>query len=102
LEASRDWQSQKRDGVITAVRAAIAKLEKQGAAINFRSVSQISGVSRKTLYAASEAKALIASCRSGGETDLFAKVAELEAENKRLKEILRAVRVRIRSLELDS
>jgi hypothetical protein len=105
LEALREWRHKKRDGTIAAVKAAIAELEKQGAAINFKSVSEASGISRKSLYAASEAKALIMSYRGGGgsgeDDDLSAKIAALQKENKRLKDILRSIRARIAALTIE-
>jgi hypothetical protein len=100
LEALRAWQHQKRGDTIAAVRAAIAELAQQGAAINFNSVSKASGISRKSLYAANETKELISFHRSGEDADLLAKIAELEAENKRLKEILRSIRARIGALDI--
>jgi hypothetical protein len=94
-------QNDEQESVVPAVKAAIATLKEQNAPIDFKSVAKLCGVSRKTLYASSEAKRLIMFYRNGGENDFFAKIAALENENKRLKNILRAVSARIKALELD-
>jgi Asp-tRNA(Asn)/Glu-tRNA(Gln) amidotransferase A subunit family amidase len=102
LEALRAWQNEKRSATIAAVKTAIEELERQGAEVTFKAVSEKSGVSRKSLYAASEAKALIMARKKNDdkETLMLTRIAELERENKRLKDVLYLIRSRIGALGL--
>lgn len=104
MEALRDWQQQRRSQTLEAVVQAVETLQKEGEAVNFRSVSALSGLTRKTLYKVPEAKALILSRRaSSGEQESgntllvnqAKRIAELENELHRLKSTLFSLRIKI-------
>lgn len=103
MEALRQWQQQRRNETLEAVSQAVQTLRAQGQAVNFRSVSALSGLTRKTLYAVPEAKLLILSQRKDGQLDeserklahQAARIYELEREVSRLRNALYLLRSKI-------
>lgn len=92
--ALRNWQTNRRQESIKAVKDAIKALLEEGVEVSFSSVAKRSGVTRKTLYTVSELKQLVLEHREESDLSLeqSKKIAELESEVKRLKDALFAIR----------
>jgi hypothetical protein len=89
------FQHAKRQETLDRVQQAITKLQSEEKEINFKSVSDISGITRKTLYKVDELRTLIESLRqnrhpNGGASkaalqEQLDKIDLLEKENSALK-----------------
>lgn len=92
--ALRNWQQAKREATIEAVQKAIDSLLISGSEITFSAVAQEAQIARKTLYAVAELKSLVLAHRADQDdtTKLTAKIAELESENKKLRDALFAIK----------
>jgi len=87
------FQKAKRQETIEKVTRAIETLRSEGKDVNFKSVSNASFITRKTLYKVPEIREMIESLRKTPEhqssfyqDSLKRRVAELEKENSELKE----------------
>ncbi len=93
LEGLKKFQSKKREDSRSAILKAIEKLKQQGKPVNFKSVSDVSKISRKTLYKVDEFAALIKEHRGDDEENKYLEIirkqkeeiASLKAEIERLK-----------------
>ncbi|MGE4295636.1 MAG: DUF6262 family protein [Campylobacterales bacterium] len=103
MEALRQWQQQRRNETLEAVSRAVNELKSEGKPVNFRSVSALSGLTRKTLYSVPEAKLLILGERKEDpqtQPDRLiarqaAQIYALEQEIARLKNSLYLLRSKI-------
>jgi len=92
-DALQKYRQQKRQDTLSRVEDAINALRLEGRDVNFKSVSRVSGITRKTLYKIPEIRSKIEDLRAPsiqtGEIDLskfHTKILSLEEENKHLKE----------------
>ena len=98
VEGLEKFQKEKRQDTIKRVDDAIKSLQKDSKEVNFKSVSDISGITRKTLYKVESLRQLIANLRgapnniSGAVVDnnpaLEKEILELKEEKKQLKVLL--------------
>ena len=93
LSGLERFQQEKRKETIDKVTKAIETLEAEGKEVNFKSVSNVSFITRKTLYKVPEIRAMIEGLRKTPEhqssfyqDSLKRRVAELEKENMELKD----------------
>ena len=93
LSGLEKFQQEKRKETIDKVTKAIETLKAEGKEVNFKSVSNTSFITRKTLYKVPEIRAMIEGLRKTPEhqssfyqDSLKRRVAELEKENMELKE----------------
>ena len=93
LSGLEKFQQEKRKETIEKVTKAIETLKAEGKEVNFKSVSNASFITRKTLYKVPEIRAMIEGLRKTPEhqssfyqDSLKRRVAELEKENMELKE----------------
>ena len=87
------FQKEKRQQTIEKVEQAIRSLQAEGKEVNFKSVSNASFITRKTLYKVPRIREMIEGLRKTPERQsnfyqesLKRKVAELEKENRELKD----------------
>ena len=59
LEGLKQYQQEKRADTLKKVRDAIDHLQANGLPIHFKSVAEISGITRKTLYKVEELKTMV-------------------------------------------
>lgn len=76
LEGLKKFQNRKREQSRIAIQSAIKKLRDKGKPVNFKSVSDLSGISRKTLYKVEEFAALIKDERGDKEESALLQVIE--------------------------
>lgn len=93
LSGLERFQRAKRKETIEKVTRAIKTLQAEGREVNFKSVSNASFITRKTLYKVPEIREMIEGLRKTPEhqssfyqDSLKRRVAELEKENMELKE----------------
>ena len=93
LSGLEKFQQDKRKETIEKVTQAVETLKSEGKEVNFKSVSNASFITRKTLYKVPEIRAMIEGLRKTPEhqssfyqDSLKRRVAELEKENMELKE----------------
>lgn len=93
IEGLEKYQKQKRSETIAKVKQAIERLQEEGNDVNFKSVSQVSFITRKTLYKVPEIRVMIESLRKtpGNRSEFYMdtlkkRVRDLEKENMDLKE----------------
>ena len=93
--ALEKYRQEKRQDTLQRANDAIRSLQLEGRDVNFKSVSRVSGITRKTLYKISEIREKIESLRAPsvqtGDIDLSKfhnKILSLEQETIYLKEKL--------------
>ena len=93
--ALEKYRQEKRQDTLQRANDAIRSLQLEGRDVNFKSVSRVSGITRKTLYKIPEIREKIEELRAPsaqtGEIDLskfYNKILQLEQEIKQLREKL--------------
>ena len=82
IEGLKKFQQEKRVNTIERVKEAISTLKASNRSVNFKSVSKVSGITRKTLYKVDEIRTLIEELR---EESLSSTEVVLRKEIKELK-----------------
>ena len=102
VSALKEHNAQKKQNTADRVNAAIDKLKKKNAIINFETVAKAAGVSRATLYNNPKLKERIMGLRALAHAPLSeADVDPPKTNVQRLEETVAALRERIRILETD-
>jgi len=94
IEGLKKFQQEKRVNTIERVKEAISTLKASNRSVNFKSVSKVSGITRKTLYKVPEIREMIEKLRDDSiiSSHILNKLQKqnqiLKNENKNLKSII--------------
>lgn len=93
IKGLKKYQEGKRQESREKIQKAIEELQKENLAVNFKSVSEKSGISRKTLYKVEEFQNLIKKCRGDKNEDFYKReIADKALEIEKLQQELEALK----------